>query len=302
MNESRKVKSKETQDKSFRVQLSDELRNKIEQIAKNYDCYYGEKASMSKFLAKIATGQLIIRESIPWQADREKNNYLIDLHVDLPSNLNGLIYEITKIFGKNNINICRAISRENNNYARFTLSCPKNVDMSNIFQEIKDIDLKKVFNLNDNNKIYEFIKKIDDSDKPIKREDELKDENTRNFIVHKYGNQKIIKEIYLLLRFKIEIDNKPNELKELLKEIVKKRISIVSINVNTKTDGNGEQKTNLVNLLIGFYLFSDINISQEKIDKEHTIEELINFFERDLKDRKLAQNVIIVDVNDDYCD
>lgn len=302
MNENQKGMLKDVQDKSFRVQLSDELRQEIENMAKKYGCFYGEKASMSKFLAKIATKQLMIREASPWKGQSD-DNHLIDLHVKLPCNLNGLISEITRIFGDLKINICKVISNENDSYSRFTLSCPKNIKLQSLFDEIKNIKFEDVAEFNNSSKIIDFLRAVGD-DLSSREEDFLreigdnlndKEEEEKKSILEKSYRNQIVKDLYLVLRFRIDIKNEPKQLHFLLKKLSENKISVISIKIDTKIDNDGEQKTNIINLLIGFHPSKTNNNFINTND-------LINFFIINLKKDELVERVVLIDVNDDSFD
>lgn len=302
MNENKTPKIKDIQDKSFRVQLSDELRQEIENMAKKHGCYYGEKASMSKFLAKIATKQLMIREASPWKGQSD-DNHLIDLHVKLPCNLNGLISKITGIFGNREINICKVISNENDSYSRFTLSCPKSIELQSLFDEIKNIKFKDVAEFNNSSKIIDFLRAVGDNLNSKEEDflrtigDKLKDEEKekKERILNRYYENQIVQDLYLVLRFRIDIKNKPKELHNILEKLSKNKISIISIKIDTKIESNGDQRTNIINLLIGFHPSKTNNNFINTND-------IINFFIIDLKKEDLVEHVALIDVNDDSFD
>jgi hypothetical protein len=311
MNDNQKYKEKDVQDKekNFRVQLSDDLRQEIEQMAIKYGCVYAGKPSLSKFLAKLATKQLTIREAIP-RKTRDKNYHLVRLYIQLPCNLNGVIYVISGMIGDAKINICKVISKESDNYSIFTLSCPPDTDI-HLFQNIRNITLNQVIEFNDSSKIKDYLSAIKDITEYT--EEQLL---SKRIIKELHGDKKIVTDLYLAFRFRITIENERKMIHYLLEKIADKKISIISLKVNTEIDNEGQERTNIINLLIGLYPTKTAVSIDSKFQAESTIElksqpesinDLIKFFTIDLKKMKIegtkipvVKEVSLIDVNDDF--
>lgn len=265
--------------KRVTLNKSDELA--LKKIAEKHGCIYNKKLSISRLLYEIASGRLEITSK---QSSAIKSKYpnepLIELDIEVLSNLNGILAEITRKISDFNGNIYRAEAVENsiNSHIKIDLSVPKSESLKILAKSLCDITIEKVIHFNTKDKLENLLKALDESQysrykatkgskKNTKIEDYINSQNAD------YLNEKIVKSVVIIVGLQILLDNKPGIFTLVAQKIAKEKVSISSINMDYLPDKN----QNLVNLCLGFgpiidQVFEEIGNMESFIRRLKTID------------------------------
>jgi hypothetical protein len=249
-----------------RVRVSDEANRVLEQIAKKYGCTYKGRLSISGLLSQIADGRLqvsrpdlaIVQQTRPDLPILEKNEKppLLKLEIEVLSNLNGTIAEITKKIRDVDGNIYRARAVENskNSHIQMAISIPQKCSLTELIRSFYEITIKDILKFNEEDKLEKLLEIVDPHQK--RRYEDYKSKKDKNANIQDffdsrtidYKSEKLIQNIIVTVGFKVIMNNDPGSLCTLAQLIAEKHISISSINLNYDPYENQY----LVNFCLGF--------------------------------------------------
>lgn len=254
-----------------RVKISDQTERTLLQLAEKYNCIYNGRLSISKLLSQIAEGHLKISKTEPTVVKYKSFSVpLIELEIEILSNLNGTLAEIAKRIADAQGNIYRARAIENikNTNIKIELSIPKNSSLIQLIKSLYEIKIRDVIKFNDGRNLEILMEVIDPEQKRRykrfkKSNSNVKIEDFFNSSVIDYQDERLVKNVICTSSFQIVIDNQPGTLNKLTHKIAEKHISICSIDI----DVSPSEDKNLVSLSLGFIPTLD-DISQ-KIESIH---------------------------------
>lgn len=237
--------------KSIRVQITEAENDTLRTIGENYGCIYRGKFSISRLLSKIASGELnITRKNYHYSIKQDIP--LIELTIEVLSDLNGTIYKISETIGISQGNIFGIKAKDHENKINISLSLPKNCDLHKLFDDLSKISINDVVEYNTLEKIEELISKMSPETKNYYdrlekgSSDALK---VKDKFLYDFGEQKLVSHIYCSFGFEIRVKNKPGNLGKLTRVISDNKISIASI--EQEIDPNSS-KYNLAKIFLGF--------------------------------------------------
>lgn len=236
-----------------RVRISDRANQVLEQIAKQYGCTYNKKLSISGLLSQIAEGRLkVIRPELSIHKPIAPSVPLIELDIEVHSNLNGTLAKIAKIIALYQANIYKAKAVENNKNSKIKilLSLPENCSLAKLIKSLYEITVGDILDFNEEENLEKLLEVIDfEYSRIYKRGGKKGTSEIRKLFENntEYKTEKLITNITCTIGFQFIIDNKPGTLDKLTHKIAEKRISINSISI----DFNANEDTNLVNMYLG---------------------------------------------------
>lgn len=297
-----------------KVRLSAQDDQELEKIAKRYSCTYNRSPSLSKLLSRIASGHLSVsRSELPLAKRTVSTVPLIELEIEVLSNLNGTLAEIAKRIGDCNGNIYRAsaVEKSRNSNIKIALFIPKllskDSNLKKLVKSLYEITVEHVWKFNEKEKLETLLGVID----PVEK---LKYEHQKNYEQHKeekekhnfkknqhkdrehgplkiedyfdirchkidnsnYRNRKLVTKLICTIGYQIVIDNQPGTLAKLTREIAEKHISISSIDI----DFSIHEDKNLVALCLGFCpVVDEVSPRIETIQKFMADLDNLNFVE-----------------------
>lgn len=240
-----------------RVKISERDEQALKQIAERYGCIYNKKLSISSLLSQIADGRLkISKPELSFIKNKASNIPLVELEIEVLSNLNGILAEISAKISKfeGNIYKSKAVEHSKNSHIKMAISIPQSHNLAEIVKSLYSITIENVLEFNKEDKLEKLLEIIDINQ--YQRYKEHKKNNSINLKIKDffhsslidYKSKKLVTNIVLIIGFQIVIDNQPGTLSKLAYKIAKKQISISSINIDFIPD----QNQNLVNLFLGF--------------------------------------------------
>jgi hypothetical protein len=90
--------------KSVRVQLREDTKERLKELASQFNCTYGGEASLTALLSDIASGQLQL-VSLNNTKKQSSDGLIIQISIVLPFYFSGIIYLVSKSIADNNGNI-----------------------------------------------------------------------------------------------------------------------------------------------------------------------------------------------------
>jgi hypothetical protein len=129
--------------KSVRVQLREDTKDRLKEIALHFNCTYGGEASLTTLLSDIASGQLQLTS---FTQKQKTEGLIIQLSIILPFYFSGIIYLISKSIAESKGNIYELNTHD------FTESAAKNRGLINILIHLPELDaltflLKKLYSI-----------------------------------------------------------------------------------------------------------------------------------------------------------
>jgi uncharacterized protein with ACT and thioredoxin-like domain len=244
-----------------RVKISERANRVLEEIAKQYGCTYNKKLSISGLLSQIAEGRLkVIRSELTVAPSVP----LIELDIEVHSNLNGTLAEIAKKIADSKANIYRvkAVETSKNSKIKILLFVPESCSLAKLVKSLYGITVGDVLDFNEEENLDNLLEVIDFDYSRIYKRAKKKGTNVKIRELFEetieYKTEKLITNITCTIGFQFIIDNEPGTLDALTHKIAEKRISINSISI----DFNANENTNLVNMCLGFCPSTD-EVSQK---------------------------------------
>ena len=143
--------------KSVRVQLREDTKNRLKEIAIQFSCTYGGKPSLTSLLSNIANGQLQLTSLSANSEKQNSSGYVIQLSITLPFYFSGIIYLITDSIAENCANILElnthdfiSSSEEKKGALNILIRLQKLEDLENLLKSLRDIKLDSLRNFNPN--------------------------------------------------------------------------------------------------------------------------------------------------------
>jgi predicted regulator of amino acid metabolism with ACT domain len=239
--------------KVHRVKISEQDWATLEHLTKKYGCTYDGKLSISGLLSQIAEGRLKLTAPA---AKENLNVQLIQLDIEVLSNLNGTLAAITKIIAKHNCNIYRAMAVENsvNSHVRMEIYVPPELPLSELFNSLNKIIINDIFDFNEDAKLENLLKVIDEDQyrRYLKSKTKAVIRDWFEEIID-YKSIKIVKAITVGIGFQLVTKNQKGTLHELTDKIAQKRASISDIKI---TYDQKENKS-FIYLLLSFSEIGD---------------------------------------------
>jgi hypothetical protein len=288
--------------KSVRVQLREDTKERLKEIALHFNCTYGGEASLTTLLSDIASGQLQLTS---FTQKQKTDGLIIQLSIILPFYFSGIIYLISESIAESKGNIY-----ELNTYD-FKESAAKHRGLINILIHLPELDaltflLKKLYSieleaLNEfNENKSEQIRILENQYRyELKQNNQLlmealgKDLDTKDVsTINKKltsnileSKAKLITDIRCTLGMSITVINEPGMASKITKIIAKNNILVSHMNV--KRD-NQDKKLSYVEIYLFFQPFS-FKEAQTGIEK-------ISFIQEKIKEVTGVINVEVLDM------
>ncbi|YAG16479.1 hypothetical protein NSTC745_05855 [Nostoc sp. DSM 114161] len=261
-----------------RIRMSEDVEQKLKQLAEENKCEYHGKPSISKLLSKIANGYLEIKKKSPVESELQCVP-LVQLEITVLSNLNGTIAEIANKLANFGVNIFQAKSKEHSNAIQLIVHIPEEIknqkthkrhSLIELFNSLQEINVERIINYNEYNKLekllsalstkarenYIFYKeRIKAETKTVKQknkksnEDSSEEELLKEYLLEFYSSQSIVTNINCMIGYQVVINNQAGTLAELTSKIAEKFFSIIWLEIDVSPD----KRTNIINLILGFY-------------------------------------------------
>jgi predicted regulator of amino acid metabolism with ACT domain len=239
--------------KSYRrVKLSPEINQQIESIAKRYNCMYGDKPNLSELLQQIGDGRLnVVRQSLSAISPHP----LIELEIEVLSDMNGILAEISGRIAKCRGNIYQAKADQHRFHRSIKVAVfiPDTTNLPRLIKDLREITFEDLQKFNTHKQQLQVLKTIAPEEaRPYeilsKREGEHKMEEFFRNVSPDHKSRRMIVNISFVIGFQVTLDNQPGVLSALSHQISEKYISIRSISIIT----NPDQQSNLAEIYLGF--------------------------------------------------
>lgn len=249
--------------KSIRVQINEGELKALEKIGDRYGCIYRGKLSLSRFLSKVASGELNIahQELIKPEAPSKP---LIELSFKTISDLNGTIAAIAQKIADFQGNIFGILAKDYDDVIKISLSLPEKCEIYSLFDSLMQITIQDIESYNSIDKkehlmgvIKPEVKAYYDKLRNINPEHR---KNVMNEFLKDNKNVSILSHVSCAIGFKIKIKNTPGRLAELTKKFAKHHISIVFIEQDLDIR---DPNFNSANIFLGFTPKQEIEYFKE---------------------------------------
>ncbi|WP_334918546.1 hypothetical protein [Nostoc sp.] len=258
--------------------MSEHVEQKLKQLAEENKCEYHGKPSISKLLSKIANGYLEIKKKSPLESELQCVP-LVQLEITVLSNLNGTIAEIANKLANFGVNIFQAKSKEDSNVIQLIVHIPEEIknkktqkrhNLIELFNSLQEINIKSIVNYNEYNKLEKLLfllstkarenyifyqERIKAETKAGKQKNKKTNEYfsegefLKEYLLEFYGSQSIVTNVNCMIGYEVIINNQTGTLAELTSKIAEKFFSIIYLEIDISPD----KRTNIINLILGFY-------------------------------------------------
>ena len=235
---------------TFRARLSARAKEAIEKIAKQYNCTYAGKGSISDLLNKIADGHLVVKRATISERTISGDS-LIKLKIKAQTDIRGTIYIISKSIAECDGNILdiKVIREEEFGIFQLLISLDKDKKLIDLLSKLLLIKVGDIQDFNDE-RILE--------NKRLKRKFEYSS-------LEKFKQQSLLINIRCIIGLKIDIPNKKGTLSEITKIIADEKALIES--VSQDFDIQGDNAVIRLFLLLILETETETEIEVKKITK-----------------------------------
>lgn len=258
--------------KVTRVGIDPNDRKQLEYIAKEFDCTERGRASIKQLLEDIATGRLSLSKKVNVEESKEEgfqilglgDENLIELTLNVISDLNGTIALITRKIKEQGGNIYQAIAEESTDMITVIFSLKKSE--ANLIKNISNIKFGDVLKFNGIEKQKHFLEIVNPQLKNVIQWLEQNKEAEKSSLEKAIDTHlaiKIVKSIKQSFYFQIKADNRLGVLNSIAEEMALNKVTIISIN----QFNDYQDDTCKINLFAGVSLLEEENNTFTSIDQ-----------------------------------
>lgn len=187
----------------------------LEEIAGQFNCFYGKEPSLSELLTQIGDGRLTISNNVV-AAHQLPFETCFNLKMKVRMDLRGTIAKITEIIAKHEGNITKTKVESNGIYANLQiLFFLKDIDsLASTVEDLQKIKIKKLEQFNEDQEFSAIAAQIG---------------NIEDKFLDSFKDKNLIVDIVCLVGLKLQIKNKVGVLSQVTNQVARERFLISSI-------------------------------------------------------------------------